>query len=236
VDLSAASSFLERTDADYSSSLTLTLIPSLKLGKGFTLSARTDISQEIQPEEKFTWLDSSLSLRHQGTELNPFLKLSPGVSVAIPTHSETRRRDSIRSAVSMSARLLWKLDPISLSILSGYLELGGTRRFHEFETKTNGSLNSPWGLNLTSVTQLGLSERLSLTLLLRRSSNWSYQGGLRNSFIANPELGYQLFEKLSLSLGVSTEGKLLKDNGVDSDFAIFDGRRSQFYGGLGFVF
>jgi hypothetical protein len=216
--------------------LGLTLIPSLKLGKGYTLSARTDFSQDIQPEEKFTWQDSSLSIRRAGQELNPFLKISPGLTLALPTNSEARRRDSTLTAVSLSTRLLWKLDAISLSMLSGYVEIGGTRRFHQYETKTSGALNNPWGLNLTSVTTLSFTKKLSLTLLLRRGSNWSYAGGIRNSFIANPELGYQLLEDLSLSLGVSTEGKLLKDNGIDSNFAIYDGRRSQFYGGLGFVF
>lgn len=235
-DLSASSAFLERTDPDYSSSLELTLIPSLKLGKQFTLSSRTDFSQEIQPEEKFVWQDSSLSLRYAGHDLNPFFRFSPALSVSLPTNSEARRRDSTLFGVSLSQRMLMKFDAIGLSWLGGYLEVGGTRRFHEFETKTNGLLNNRWSLNLTSVTQINFSEKLSFSLLLRRGSSWSYAGALRNSFIANPELGYQLLENVSVSLGVSTEGKLLKDNGIDSNFAIYDGRRSQFYGGLGFVF
>ena len=236
VDLGASSSFLESTDPDYSSSLSMTVIPSLKLGKGYTLSARTDFSQDIQPEEKFSWLNSSLTVRYAGFELNPFFTLSPAVTTTLPTNSEVRRRDGLVTSLNHSQRLLMKFDAIGLSALSGYLEVGGARLIHSFETKTNGALNNKWAFNLTSVTQLSLSEKLSLTLLLRRSSTWSYAGALRNSFVANPELGYQLLEKVSLSVGISTEGKLLKDNGNDSNFAIYDGRRSQFYGGLGFVF
>jgi hypothetical protein len=78
--------------------------------------------------------------------------------------------------------------------------------------------------------------RLTLASTFTRASGWTYAGNLTNLFQLGEEIDYELRPNLIAMLGYANGGNLLKANGIDSNFALFNSESSSVYGALDYRF
>lgn len=228
--LSVSGNLFPVGDVDSQATADMDNILAYKASDKVTVSARLILSQDLTGRDEQTTSVSrtSLSVRHRGVELNPYLRLSPGGSVILPFHRDAIARQSMILGIAGGPRLYWTLEPAGLKGLTGYVDVGLRRNFNTYTTQTTGVSNDQYSL-LGTLDVVWAVGAFSLDLTLVRGAYWTYAGNLRNNFDFNQEIAYSISDRWSVAVGHNNAGNALKPDGYQSNVELFNERSSTVY-------
>jgi hypothetical protein len=192
--------------------------------------------QDLRGDQDTTVYKASVSLSRAPIALNPFVSFQSAVSVGLPLSASRRDRESYLTGVSLIPRVT--LDPSGGrgGKLQAYWEGSVARLFHRYDTQTNGASNNRYSASNEIGAGYDLGKGLSLSASYLYSMMWTYKGNQRAKFSFDGSLDWQVSEPMSVGLGYSNGGDPLKDNGIDSNIAVFDAENSSVSAGVTFVF
>ena len=223
----------------HSASSSLVLVPSYRLHPNWTLGMTLSASKDWTGEGEVALLDPSIKLSRSAFTLNSIFSAAPAFGIVVPLSERTRDRESMLTAVRPSLRVNADLSRVKKSViqdLSLMYELAVSRAFHQYSTSTTGSVNTAWRLSNYFSASYAISSKFSFSGEFVRASGWSYQGGARHSFSLGQSLNYDFDPRVSLSIGHSNEGDVLRANGLDSNVSIFDSNSSRVFTSLTVIF
>ncbi|MBU6375394.1 MAG: hypothetical protein KGQ59_05320, partial [Bdellovibrionales bacterium] len=223
----------------YSASSSLMLMPTYRVQPSWSVGMILSAAKDWNGEASFTLMDPVFKFSHQPSKLNSYLSISPSLGVVLPISERTRSRESMITAIRSSARFSADLAPTRKNVLQNLsvsYELGISRAFHEFSTSSTGSVNTAWRVSNVANLSYAFDSKWSLSADFMRSIGVSYQGGVRHAFSAGESLNYDVDPRLSISVGHSNEGDVLRANGVDSNVSIFDSTSSRVFTSLTVIF
>jgi hypothetical protein len=237
ISMSVNSTLHEADDANRSTYAQLLLAPTYAISKDWVASAFWTIDQELNHDRLVTPNDLLTSIRYGTPVKNDYASLSALLSANLPVSKRSRERDSLIVGMGAAARVGYDLARAKVP-LGGMYQLGVGRNFHEYTVSTTGKSNSKYTVKNRLVVSLALldRERLQVATDLAFSNNWSYLGEMTSSFSIGEELTYKVTPTLALATGIGNSGNMLKANGADSNFAVFNGETSEVYVSVSYTF
>lgn len=203
------------------------------LDQDWSLRAQASAAKDFTGYRDWTWFDPTLGLGHVPIQVNPYLKLMPGLTFTLPTTSRSRSRESLITAIRLNARWMADFSRLPrLSALSLSYDLSGSRAIHSYETATTGAVNTQYRLTHWVNAGWQISSRWSLSADFIRGTSWSYQGGARNTFSLGETLAYSWPSGVELSVGHTNEGDILRADGISTNLAVVDSEGSRIFVGL----
>jgi hypothetical protein len=109
---------------------------------------------------------------------------------------------------------------------------GYSRSFFEYEIRDNGVVNSPSTLRSNSLVYYSLTDKLSLGGSFTYAYSVSYQDVGRVVTMAAASVDYVITNKISASLGVSSERSVLEPDGQSSRIRLYAPETAQYFADL----
>lgn len=215
------------------------LIPTYRLSDDWSVGMIASAFKGWTDDRPFQLFDPSFRVNYRAVYLNPFLTVSPGVWMVLPVNERSRTRDSLMTAVRPTLRFATdtsKARSVSLRKAWASYEVGLSRSFHQYQTSTTGAVNTAWRLSNWVNAGYSLTSKWSLSADFIRNTAWSYAGGMRHSFSLGESLSYQYSPKVSLSIGHTNEGDVLRANGLSSNVSIVDPAGSRIFSSIMVIF
>ena len=237
--LELGSNLYSSGSSDYSASSSLVLIPTWRWTPDWTVAMSLSAAKDLTGFRDLVLYDPSLRISRSAVSLNPFFSVSPAVGMILPATSRSREREGLITAVRPALRLSADLSRLKKPVLrdvSLMYEVAVSRAFHQYTTSTTGSVNTAW--KLSNLVSLGYApgERWSFSADFMRNTGWSYQGGARHSFSLGESVNYQFSRAISLAVGLTNDGDVLRANGLNSNIAIFDSTSSRVFTSFTVIF
>jgi hypothetical protein len=237
LSLEAGSNLLPWGNADHSAYLGLFGVASRPLGAEWQISLLQPANQDLTEERRLVVFDTTVLAQHRAYSPSPLVRIAPSAGIVLPTSKRSRLEDSLYFGARGVLRVSADLSSIpALSWLGAFLDLSGTRAFHQYETRISGGVNQQYRFSGWINFSASLGDRWRLSADLIRSANLSYQGALRNRFSITETLSYQLKSGKSVSVGHTNEGDVLRANGLDSNIAIYGAYSSRAFISLALPF
>lgn len=212
------------------------LSPSLKLGTDVTVFARGQFTHNLIQERASDFENTTIGARVTPVTIVPdVLRLKPSASVLIPTNTREREDKSLRSALGIGSGLEASFRVWGREATAEYA-LGLRRNVHEFVRDDQGVFNNEYRVVNGITLGLGITEKLSVSVLNRLISNVAYSGTIRSSFEASQSVAYQLNPSLAARVGHSNGGSTLRSDGRTSNVRLVDENTSSFSVGLEAVY
>jgi hypothetical protein len=214
------------------------MIPQLELDSKFMPLALIQVDAPIDGHDLETRARVSrvdVGTIYAPVKLNPYLSFMPMAWMTTPFGANARDRVSLVAAVRLAPRLLFNLDPAKLPV-TGFVEVAGTRSFHEFETTTQGESNSPYSLSSLAFVIVNLSPKWSLMSAFAVGTSWTYQGNVTSRFSWSEGINFQLNDQLAFGAQISNAGPTLRANGIDSNVSLIDPERTLISGLVTYAF
>ncbi len=224
--LDAESSLHYWNDVNHAASLYITTVPSWQWNDSFKSSFVLVTRQDLEGERDVFVHKATLGLSWAGTQLNPFLKFSSGLSFGLPLSKDRRVRESYITGISLTPKLDLNLKQVGIHWLSGSYTISPARLIHSYRENTTGTSNNQYSLTNVPSVSITFSDKLSFTSSYEFVTSWTYAGNQKNSFAWNQSLDFQASEKVGLNASFGTSGTALKDNGVDSAISFYDSEKT----------
>ena len=215
-------------------SLSISLIPTLKVENVGTLALTVGGSKDFKGEEQYLLSDGVLSFGLTPQRLNPFFTAQEGLSVILPISIASREQNSLILGARLAPKLTCDLSATRVAALQGLSFFGqavGGHNLHSYETSTTGKANTQ---TLLGVVAGGEYARgiFGMSLSFSRTQYWKYQKGQSDRYGVSGEVAANLGDATSLALGYLNSGNGLKANGQESNVSVFSSEDSSIYLGL----
>lgn len=215
--------------AEYQEGTSLGLRAGLKLSD-WSMGVRVSYDQVDKAPESSDWSNTSISLSKAPTSISSKFDFGYGFQLIVPTSKDARIRQSLLGGIGTSANFALKPEVLAPGFdVSGSLSL--TRLAHEYETASNGPVNTQWAFS-QSVGASYTYKTFSFSADFVHRNGLGYQGHLREAFSHSQEIRWAPQANTSLAIGHSLEGPARKANGIDSNIGLTNENASVFYGTL----
>jgi len=168
-------------------------------------------------------IDTLLSLTYALGEARRGLSLSLVLNSLLPT-SKDSRKVGLQFAAGPGFLIDYKTGHLELGSLTEYYE-----QFHDVEVSLDGKSNIQRSIRETLTIGYDIDGHLGLSALFRSKQGWTYQGATRTSYVFGYELGYSFNSNVAMSVGLMTDQSALKDNGLESNYTLFDANQTAGY-------
>lgn len=212
-------------------SLSMSIQPMYKLTPLLTGSARIVINQDNFGQHETTASDGTVSLAINGYEISPEFKTVHSVSTIIPVSEKSVKTDRLKGSLSLLNGIAYSGDYFNLTY-----KIGLVRFFHEFTQNAEGSPNVQYRVSQLIDLTVPVTQKFYINTVGSYRRGWTYGGYERYGFIFSGDLNYDIKAKLTVNLGVSTDGNAVKSNGVDSNITVFDENTSSYRIGISYLY
>ena len=241
-DLSQSRNLVDFQDGSREDSTELLIVPSYKtkLGK---FSAKIQYAQNQKNSEDILngFADALLTYTYPPIDWDwspPYIIfISPGFTMVAPISKVSQKQTELQTSAIFNFNLGIKPDQLLKSEHAWSFLLGLTagRNFHPFEEDINGAVLNKYSSNQSLTISYSYSD-WSLTLDLVNRSRWTYKDNVKQSFITNQEIGYDINSNLAISVGHTNEASAQKADGMNSNLNIIDEKTSTVFATVGVKF
>jgi len=173
------------------------------------------------------WVDPQFTLSRKEFQMGTKLTFSPGMLLDFPASKDARLRQELQGAAGISGRLGFQPN-VLIKGLDLYFSTTLVRKFHRYQTATDGSVNTAYS-SLQKLATTYTMGKFSLTGIFYHSNSLTYENGLKESFQHIEEIGYDFTSNINLALGHTNSGPALKANGQDNNILITNDNSSVVY-------
>lgn len=219
----------ENTDREASTDLSIGA--TYKISDLYSVLGKTALTQELNGPKNSSISDTTLGFTVKGVKINDQWITTHSVSAILPTSETSQERDRLRTALAMTNGVSYSGDR-----LKAKYSLGLSKNFHEFDQNAEGTFLNEYRITNLIDLIVPVTDKFSISVSGLYRISFTYDKIDRYGFGTFSDLNYDLNEKLSANLGVSTEGNALKSNGVDSNISVYDDTASVTRAGLTYVY
>lgn len=241
-DLSQSRNLVDFQDGSRADSTELLVVPAYitKLGR---FSAKIQYAQNQSNTEDITngFADALLTYTYPAIDWDwnsPYvIFINPGFSMVAPISKVSQKQTELQTSAIFNFNLGIKPDQLIKSEHAWTFLLGLTagRNFHPFEEDINGAVLNKYSSNQSLTISYAYSA-WSLTLDLVNRSRWTYKDNMKQSFIVNQQIGYDISDHLAVSVGHTNEASAQKADGMNSNLNIVDEKTSTVFATIGVKF
>lgn len=235
ISLTGTSNLSRRGDVDHEAGLGADLSASYKIPRDLTLGASFAFSQNLTGEHSFEVDDGSLSLTHKAFELNEIFKIGSAMRLLIPLSEASHDRSTI-TALTLAPSINADFTSLGARGLSAGYALSLTRAFHRYDTMATGGSNSAFSLGHAITLDWEVFEIFSFSALFQHTTAWTYEGHIKQAFVASQEASLSPRRDLSFGIGHRNGGDVLKPNGESSNIALFNEQTSVVYATVSYTY
>ena len=216
----------QETSVDYS------MTPSYSISKDLSVSALGSINQQRTGAKETLVADTVASLSYKGYAFSETTHLKHSLAALLPTSRKSQEEDRYKGGLRLSNGIKVGLG----SLLDVTYTLGIQRNVHEFNVNQDGKANIQWQIRHQLDLALHLTDSFAINAWGRYTVGSTYENFSRYSFVTDVTAEYEVFKSFTVSAGVGNDGPALKNNGVDSNIAVYDEKSSTYHAGIGYTF
>lgn len=219
-------------DAGSDSMMNFKLDARFSFSNGHRLSLSQEYDWDIRSDEKFQdqsdFSDLTTSYSFRSFKLTRALDVKPRLIAILPVSKNSRIKKEVYSIDG--AGLAFSVDPEVLNSKNLGLDFSISilRVFSKFETDIHGSVLNEYSSSQMFTLSYSIG-KISLASIFIHKNGLSYQGNLRENFESSQEIAIDLNKATTLAFGHTNSGSALKDNGQDSNIALYSEPGSQLY-------
>jgi hypothetical protein len=232
--LLTSSNFKPLESADHAAEASLVVVPNVRLSRVARLSVRGAVTKNLENEQEWKIQDTRVAIGRDPIALNPYLQLAPAVGGVAPTSEESRKGASLIAGGYAQSLVSGDLAGIGLGRLEPSYRLRATKNFHEMTTAFSGEANTSFSLEHRASLDLRLAPKLRIGAMFLYATGWTYAATPKSNFELDQSLTYEPSDALGISVGHNNAGTSFKDNGRDSNIAVFNENDSTLYVSLTF--
>jgi len=237
--INRSNSLYNRQDGTEVASVDISVDTSYSL-HSFSLAASLAAGQDLKsPEEAELSTFQTVVKKNRVALLNERIALSPSLIASWPVSKDQRLRQSLLLGTSVSLRVEPgpQVMPSARTSVAG--TLSGTRNFHSYQQRTDGSVNTQSLLRAGLEASYQLSNKWTVSGSLQHLDAFSYFGGHREFYNHSEELTVETTTTTTLSIGHQLGAPfspIRKSNGEDYNIQLTDDSQSIVYVALAVAF
>lgn len=237
--LNRSNSLYNRQDGTEVSALDASLDTGYSF-KNFSVAASLAASQDLKrPEDTdLAVFQTALKKKHMEV-LGGSLLLSPSLIASWPVSKDQRLRQSLLVGTTIALKAELNPEQMLYKKLGVAFILAGTRNFHTYQQKTDGSVNTQHVVKLGTEASYQVSDKISLSASIQHLDAFSYFGGHREFYSHSEEVGFEVIKSTTISLGHQLGAPfsaIRKSNGEDYNIQLTDESQSFVYVALAVAF
>ncbi|UOF01097.1 hypothetical protein [Bdellovibrio reynosensis] len=201
---------------------------SYRISENYSTRAQIGYSQDLIDYENDDVSNLSFNFSRAAVSVGKYLKGGYLLGLGLPTSRDASKFQSLQASVSGGVTAAINPD----LLLTGFSISGSAifvRNFHQYITRADGPVNTEYAANQSLSFAYNFSSGVYISASFAYVSVFSYQNVMRNSFEISQDIGYQVHDHLSLSVGHTNGGSALKANGTDSNIQILNENDSTVY-------
>lgn len=201
---------------------------SYRISEKYSTRAQIGYSQDLVDYENDDFSNLSFNFSRAPVSVGKYLKGGYLLGLGLPTSRDASKFQSLQA--SLSGGVSGAINPDLL--VTGFSISGSAvfvRNFHQYATRADGPVNTEYAANQSLSFAYNFSSGVYISASFAYVSVFSYQNVMRNSFEISQDIGYQVHDHLSLSVGHTNGGSALKANGTDSNIQIMNENDSIVY-------
>ncbi len=209
----------------------INLSASYKINSLYTVLTKASITKDLMGPQDTTFSDTTIGAVVKGVQINPSLITTHSISAILPTSDVSQKRDRLRASIGVSNGISFSNDYIQAKY-----SLSISKNFHQFSQNAEGTALSEYKISNTIDLVVPVTEKFSISATGLYRTSFTYDKDQKYGFGFYGDLNYDLTQKLSANVGISTEGSALKSNGVDSNISVYDQNSSITRAGITYVY
>lgn len=230
IDASYESDLKKRNQVSHEANISVELIPSYKIGENWKASADVIFSKELAGAEKSEVSNALLSVAHNSINIEGGIFEVPstynfGAFAYAPTNEEAREKDKYYGGTGVSLGLEMKPKNWGENSQLGYT-ISLLKNYHEYTRNVERTALLSHRLRHTVTYSQKIAKDLSLELLGRYQTGFTYQNALRTSFVLNEAIAYSIAKNTDVYVYHTNEGSALEADGITSNIDIYDRNHS----------
>jgi hypothetical protein len=241
-EVSQSRNLVDFQDGSREDATELLLVPSYKTKIG-KFSAKIQYAQNQTNSEDINngFADALLTYTYPALDWDwspPYvIFISPGFTLVAPISKVSQKQTELQTATIFNFTLGVKPDDLfkNENAWSFLLGLTAGRNFHPYEEDINGVILNKYSSNQSITINYSYSA-WSLSLDFINRSRWTYKDNIKQSFIANQEIGYEINPNLNFAIGHTNEASALKADGQSSNLNFSDEKTSTVFATIGVNF
>ncbi len=228
VQASRSTSLVDFQDGTHKDGMDYTAYFLWKLSKDYSIGTQAIYSQDINSPEGSDFADTLIVLSRKPTPLGKTILLGWKVGAVAPTSKDSYKRQNLQGGALTGVTAMVNPD----RLIPGLAIAGGvsiTKNFHQYDTATNGAVNSAWSSTQRASITYDFAGSFTISAELLHLNALTYQDNIKESYQHIEEFGYQFNKTISAAIGHTNSGSALKANGTDSNYALWDENTSMVY-------
>jgi len=212
----------QKSEADYSASNTTAFGFEHAFGKT-TAGLQLEANKDLVGLREFVINDSLLYATRELFQLHDRIVFSGSTSLLIPTSEESRNVLGLRAGVTITPSVKINFGGIGLKYVSLKLSTGFTKYFYNFKQNAEGKYNTNYKTKYSAAMNYAPKDWFSIAYSFVVQEREKYNKIVNNSQYSNElMISSALTKQFSISLGITDEGAIYKENGIDNNVKIFD--------------
>lgn len=218
-------------NVDNSAGYEISVSPSYKTSKNYSLSTGLRLTKRYEGERRFDMANLPINFSRTAYKLSGAISLKPKLSLILPTNELDRSINNFKLAQKVSLSSVIELHPKVISTLSA----SGRLNQHKYTVSERAGANIETLASVAATVGYRLFGNLEISNTSSYSVARTYRNFARNKFSFSQSIDYSL-GKWSISLGHSNGGSILEQDGRSSNIALFDNRSSSFSAGASYTY
>lgn len=229
VSMSRSTNLYDYQDGSRRDGMDYSMRFNLKLSRDYSVRLDGAYSQDLKDKANDDFSDTSLSFVRTPVALGSALLIGYKLGVVAPTSKDSHIRQNLEGATSGSLIAMINPDRLipGLAIVSG---LSLRKNFHQYQTALDGSVNTEYSSTQSLSLSYDFTSNLSLSADFVHRNGLTYQNNIKEAFDLSQELSYGVTKSVTMAVGHTNSGNMLKPNGQDSNLAVVNDNTSIVYG------
>jgi hypothetical protein len=222
----------DATKGTRSESLSYTFIPGMSYGD-YSASAVIPFEQDLKDTSGgAVYYDPTYTLSRASIPASDYFKIGPSMSLVLPMTDNSKNNNQLLYIVGGALSFSLQTKKLGLDNWKTSYSVQYTRNFTQFATSADGEVLTLQRIRQRFNVGYQFTEKFSLATRFEFDSNYSAEGVVRNKFSHFQSFGYDINDTVSVSLGHSSGGDLLKKGTYENNLKFFDDVASTYSAGL----
>lgn len=231
LELEGSSNLRQTTDPEYAATTTAFLSASYKFNNSISTTLRAGVEKKLYDLQESTLANTEVYLKFAPIALAEATSLNLSLVGLLPTNEVDRNDSKYRGATGGSIGLKQNYAILSKTGSASYT-FSALKNYHEFDRTITDEPNLSHRIRHIFAFEQELFSVISLELLGRYQTGWTYQNILKTAFLLSQKINFAITKDVAIYISHTNAGNALKANGVDSNIEAYDSSSSEFATGL----
>ncbi len=215
----------EQTSSQDESASTLELLPSYRISSKARVQALLSAERSYNGLQETKVLNTTLAIVRDPIRLNDSTTMGFSAQALLPTDNEARDNSSLRGGAGAGASLAKEFKLLNKNATASF-GLSGLKYSHKFTRNADLGANTSYRLRYSGGLIVNLNNKFDTGINGYYQTGFTYDNVIREAFLLEESLSYNLKKNVALAVSHSTGGALFEKDGREWAASFYDKNKS----------